>query len=61
MLNLVMDICARDYRFDNFTEVSEYFKRVINFCKQMNYSEFHSPDFEEYQKKLNDLLAERAI
>jgi V/A-type H+-transporting ATPase subunit A len=61
MLNLVMDICARDYRFDSFTEVSDYFKRVINFCKQMNYSEFHSPDFEEYQKKLNDLLAERAI
>ena len=61
MLNLVMDICARDYRFDSFTEVSDYFKRVINFCRQMNYSEFHSPDFEEYQKKLNDLLAERAI
>ncbi len=61
MLDLVMDICARDYRFDKFDEVSDYFKRVINFCKQMNYSEFHSPDFEEYQKKLNDLLAERAI
>lgn len=61
MLNLVMDICKHDYDFQNFLEVSEYFKRVINLCKQMNYSEFHSAEFEEYQKKLNDLLAEKQI
>ena len=61
MLDLVMDICKHDYNFDNFLEVSEYFKRVINMCKQMNYSEFHSEQFEDYRKKLNDLLAERQI
>ncbi len=61
MLDLVMDICKHDYDFDNFLEVSEYFKRVINLCKQMNYSEFHSEQFEDYRKKLNDLLAERQI
>ncbi len=61
MLNLVMDICKHDYDFQNFLDVSEYFKRVINLCKQMNYSEFHSAEFEEYQKKLNDLLAEKQI
>jgi len=61
MLDLVMDICKHDYDFDNFLEVSEYFKRVINLCKQMNYSEFHSEQFEDYRKKLNELLAERQI
>ena len=61
MLDLVMDICKHDYNFDNFLEVSEYFKRVINLCKQMNYSEFHSEQFEDYRKKLNELLAERQI
>jgi len=61
MLDLVMDICKHDYDFDNFLDVSEYFKRVINLCKQMNYSEFHSPEFEDYRKKLTDLLAERQI
>jgi len=61
MLDLVMDICAKDYDFDNFIEVSEYFKRVINICKQMNYSEFHSPEFEDYRKKLDELLAEKQI
>ncbi len=61
MLDLVMDICKHDYNFDNFLDVSEYFKRVINLCKQMNYSEFHSEQFEDYRKKLNDLLSERQI
>ncbi len=61
MLHLVMDICRHDYNFDNFVDVSDYFKRVINLCKQMNYSEFHSKDFENYQTKLNELLAEKQI
>jgi len=61
MLDLVMDICKHDYDFDNFIDVSEYFKRVINLCKQMNYSEFHSEQFEDYRKKLEALLAEKQI
>ena len=61
ILNLVMDICKHDYNFTNFLDVSEYFKRVINLCKQMNYSEFKSEEFNKYQQQLNDLLAERQI
>ena len=61
MLDLVMDICAKDYDFDNFFEVGEYFKRVINICKQMNYSEFHSADFEKYKAQLDELLAQKQI
>ncbi len=61
MLNIVMDICRHDYNFDNFVDVSEYFKRVINICKQMNYSKFHSEQFEKYLGELNNLLAERQI
>ena len=30
----------RDY--DTFLDVIDYFKRVINLCKQMNYCEFKS-------------------
>lgn len=61
MLDLVMDICRHDYNFSNFINVSEYFKRVINLLKQMNYSEFHSAQFEEYEQKLRALLAEKQI
>ena len=61
MLDLVIDICNHDYDFNNFLDVSDYFKRIINICKQMNYSEFHSESFEDYQTKLNELLAEKQI
>jgi len=46
MLNMVMDICRTDFEFNNFVDVMDYFKRIINVCKQMNYSVFHSDDFE---------------
>lgn len=59
MLNLVMDICGKEYNFESFLEVTEYFKRIINVCKQMNYSEFHSEKFESNLAQLNKILAER--
>ncbi|MDO9152840.1 MAG: V-type ATP synthase subunit A [Paludibacter sp.] len=59
MLNLVMDICHADFDFSGFVEVMDYFKRIINVCKQMNYSVFHSQEFEKYIGELNVILAER--
>ena len=59
MLKLVMDICNTDYEFDTFLDVMDYFKRIINVCKQMNYSEFHSEKFEQHLAALKALLAER--
>lgn len=59
MLNLVMDICHADFDFNGFVDVMDYFKRIINICKQMNYSKFHSDDFEKFEKELQVVLAER--
>lgn len=59
MLNLVMDICHTDFKFNGFLEVMDYFKGIINICKQMNYSEFKSENFEKYLAELNSVLAER--
>lgn len=59
MLNLVMDICNSEFEFDSFLDVIDYFKRVINICKQMNYSEFHSEKFEQYLVSLNTILDEK--
>ena len=61
MLDLVMDICRHDYNFDNFVAVNDYFKRVINLLKQMNYSEFQSAQFKDYEAKLAELLKEKQI
>lgn len=59
MLNLVMDICNSEFEFESFLDVIDYFKRIINVCKQMNYSEYHSEPFETHLSQLNEILAER--
>ncbi len=61
IVNSVIDICRGEYNFETFLEVSDYFKKIINICKQINYCEFHSEKFEEYHKQLKALLAERQI
>jgi len=61
MLDLVMDICRHDYNFDNFLDVITYFKKMINICKQMNYSAWKSTDFDNYLSQLKSLLKERQI
>jgi V/A-type H+-transporting ATPase subunit A len=59
MLNLVMDICKSDFEFTQFMTVMDYFKRVINACKQMNFSLYESEDFYKYESELKEILAER--
>lgn len=59
MLNLVMEICHSNFDFNGFVDVMDYFKRIINICKQMNYSEFHSTEFEKFMNELHVILAER--
>lgn len=59
MLDLVMDICKSDFEFNGFSEVMDYFKRVINVFKQMNYSLFKSEQFAKFENELKTILAER--
>ena len=61
ILNLIMGICHTEFEFDNFNDVMEYFKKMINICKQMNYSKFKSEQYEGFMQELNDLLAEKSI
>ena len=61
ILNMVMDICRTNFEFDNFNKVADYFKDVINVCRQMNYSEFKSDKFNEYYKELEALLETKAL
>ena len=61
MLDLIVDICRADFQFEGFLEVIEYFKQMINLMKQMNYSEFNSDQFNEYRKKIDELVAEKRV
>lgn len=59
MLNLVMNISRQSFSFENFEDCTTYYKNLINTLKQMNYSEFESEQFANYEKELNTMLNER--
>lgn len=59
MLKLVMDICRTDMSFEDFNEVSVFFKELINQLRQMNYSEFRSEDYKKYGEKAKELVRSR--
>jgi V/A-type H+-transporting ATPase subunit A len=61
MLESVLTLCESDFKFDSFTEVDLYFKRIINQYKQMNYSEFKSEKFNNFENELNQIIQERII
>ncbi len=61
ILDMVVDICKTEFEFDTFTEVADYFKNVIDVCRQMNYSEFESDKFYEYRNQLDELLKTKEI
>ena len=58
MLDLLLDICDKEFTFDDYEQCRNYFKNVINVIKQMNYSEFLSEDFEKYNVELKKLIEE---
>ena len=58
LLNLILDICDRDFNFDNYEECRKYFKELINILRQMNFSKYGSDTFNEYRSTLDKLLSE---
>jgi V/A-type H+-transporting ATPase subunit A len=56
ILRTVTDICRAEYDFDNFQQVTDFFKKVINICKQMNYSQYKSEKYSSYYAELMQLL-----
>lgn len=53
MYDLVIDICNTDFEFDGFEECGNFYKKLINIMRQMNYSEYESTEFKNYMEQLN--------
>jgi len=61
MMDLLMRVVKEDYAFESFEEVNEYFRRMINVLKQMNYSEYESEDFKKFEEELEIILDDRKV
>ena len=60
MLDLVIKICHTEFEFDDFNQVTAFFKGLINVLKQMNYSEFESEEFRRQEARAEELISQRA-
>ena len=60
MVDKVMQICRTDFAFEDFVQVGEHFKDLINALKQMSYSVFRSEDFARNEARADELVAQRA-
>lgn len=59
MFNYVMDICGKEFKFNDFEECIDYYKRMINGLRQMNFSEFNSDEFNRHKADVEKILAEQ--
>jgi V/A-type H+-transporting ATPase subunit A len=58
MLDLLLDICSKDFDFEDFEKCRDFFKELINDFRQMNYTKFESKEFKEYEDKISKLVEE---
>lgn len=61
IVDMVVEISRTEFEFDDFNEVADYFKKMINICTQMNYAEFQSEAFQRYRKQLDELVKTKAL
>ena len=57
MLDLVLDVCQKDFDFEDFEKCREFFKNLINELRQMNYSVFQSEQFNSYCETVKQMIA----
>ena len=58
MYKMVLDICDRNFDFADFEACSKFFKGLINLFRQMNYSEWKSDKFHDYQKQIEQYVSQ---
>jgi V/A-type H+-transporting ATPase subunit A len=56
MADLVESICEREFIFDDYEQCRDWFKELINLLRQMNYNQFMSEAFLDYQSQINKHL-----
>jgi len=56
MLDKLFRISQMDFPISDFQEVGNYFKKMINLFKQMNYTEFDTKEFRKYETDLEHML-----
>ena len=56
ILNMVTTICEHEFKFDTFLDATDYFRKLINLCKQWNYSPYKSEQYYDFKKQIEEFI-----
>jgi V/A-type H+-transporting ATPase subunit A len=56
MQEKIAEICETKFHFSKYEEVSGYFRTLIDVWKQINYSQYQSEEFKNFNKQLDEVL-----
>jgi len=56
IMDMIVNVCRAEWEFEDFNDVSGYFKKLISAARQMSFSEFKSEEFYKYEKEYKELL-----
>jgi len=59
MLDYLLQIFDMSFHFDNFEDISGYFKRIINKLRQLNYSTYESEKFNQILDEVKQIIEEK--
>jgi V/A-type H+-transporting ATPase subunit A len=61
LMQTIDEICEANFYFSSYEEVSIYFRSIIDVCKQINYSEFGSDEFNRFNHQLDKIINEKKL
>ena len=56
MYEMVVDVCRKEFKFNDFEACSRFFKGLINLFRQMNYAEWQSEKFFDYKSQIEQTV-----
>jgi V/A-type H+-transporting ATPase subunit A len=56
MLESVLKVIRAPMKFAEFEEVQKVYKQIINLYKQMNYAEYQSEKFKNFESQINEIV-----
>lgn len=61
ILDRMIEVCHTHFEFDDFVQVIDFFKKLINLHRQMNYAPYKSQKYMEYVVQFDELVASKKV
>ena len=61
MYDMALGLCDKKFNFADFEDCGSFFKGLINLFRQMNYSQWKSEKFADYERQINEYVSNKEV